>query len=68
MKLKSEAKQHILDFVKLVETQFQTHIKVILSDNGLEFQLPSFNASKGITHQVTCIERPQQNGIVERKQ
>ncbi|XP_058000801.1 uncharacterized protein LOC131179102 [Hevea brasiliensis] len=48
-------------------TQFSTKVKVIRSDNGLEFSMPHYYSSKGIEHQTTCVETPQQNAIVERK-
>ena len=67
MKLKFEAKHLIQNFVSLIETQFGTTIKNIQSDNGLEFYLPLFYASKDIIHQTKCVEWPQQNGVVERK-
>lgn len=51
----------------MVVNQFHTSIKVIRSDNGPKFALHSFYASKGIIHQLSCVETPQQNSIVERK-
>jgi len=41
--------------------------KFIRSNNGPEFLLPDFYASKGIIHQRSCVETPEQNGRVERK-
>jgi hypothetical protein len=37
MKQKSETRQHIKDFVQLIETQHNTKVKIIRSDNGIEF-------------------------------
>ena len=42
-------------------------VKIVRSDNGLEFKIDSFYASKGIEHQHTCVETPQQNEVVEHK-
>jgi len=45
-------------------------IKTVTSDNALEFEsepCKQFFASKGIVHQTTCVIRPKQNGVVERK-
>ena len=45
-------------------------MKIIRSDNGLEFlsrPMKQFYQQKGIVHQTTCIDTPQQNGRVERK-
>jgi len=41
--------------------------KSIRSDNGPEFLLPEFYASKGIIHQRACVETLEQNSRVERK-
>lgn len=42
-------------------------VKVVRSDNGLEFNIVDFYAEKRILHQKTCVETPQQNAIAERK-
>ena len=42
-------------------------IKCIRTDNGTEFLLKEFFKSKGIIHQLSHVETPQQNSIVERK-
>ena len=51
----------------MVSTQFDSKIKTIRSDNGTEFFLKQFFHSNGILHQLSCVDTPQQNGIVERK-
>ena len=67
MKNKSDTRNHVIDFVNLVENQFETKVKVIRSDNGHEFKMHDFFNSKGIIHQTSCLETPEQNGVVERK-
>lgn len=67
MKTKSEARQHVINFVNLIENQHSLHVKIIRTDNGPEFNIPEFFSSKGIIHQTSCVESPQQNGRVERK-
>ena len=53
------------------KTQFDKTVKVIRSDNALElsksYEILEFFATFGITHQTSCVETPQQNGVVERK-
>ena len=51
----------------MVHTQFHASVKTIRSDNGTEFFLREFFHSKGILHQLSCVDTPQQNAIVERK-
>lgn len=64
---KSQAASFIQNFFNLVETQFQTKIKALRSDNGSEFHMAKFFSSKGVLHQLSCVETPQQNAVVERK-
>ncbi|CAN1226049.1 Retrovirus-related Pol polyprotein from transposon RE2 [Linum grandiflorum] len=52
---KSAARQSLINFCLEVLTQYDTSIKTIRTDNGLEFSIPQFYASKGITHQTTCV-------------
>jgi len=64
---KSEVRNHIVNFIAYVENQFKATVKTIRTDNGAEFAMKNLFSSKGIVHQTTCVETPEQNGIVERK-
>lgn len=44
-----------------------TRVKMIRTNNGPEFIMLQYYATKGIVHQTSCAESPQQNGRVERK-
>lgn len=67
MKTKGETRKHITDFITYIETQFNRKLKILRSDNGPEFAMTELFSNKGILHQTTCVETPQQNGVVERK-
>ncbi|GJU29238.1 cysteine-rich receptor-like protein kinase 8 [Tanacetum coccineum] len=57
-------------FLKFVSTKFEKQVKIVRSDNALEFvkgQCGPYLLSKRIVHQTSCVDRPQQNGRVERK-
>ena len=64
---KSEASKLLQNFVTWAETQFGITIKAIRSDNAPELKITEFLETKGIDHQFSCVERPQQNSVVERK-
>jgi len=64
---KSEVRASIISFSAYAENHFSIKAKTIHTDNGIEFSLHDFFASKEIIHQTTCVETPEQNGIVERK-
>ena len=55
------------DFVVFIQTQFETTIKVIRSDNEIEFFMTNFFINKGIIHQTSHVNTRQKNSIVERK-
>jgi len=55
------------NFVIFVQTQFGTAIKIIRSDNEIEFFMTNLFVNKGIVHQTSCVNTPRQNSIVERK-
>lgn len=70
MKQKSEAGKIIQNFVLFIRNQFNTTIKTLRTDNGMEYldkTVQVFLVSQGIHHQTSCTYTPQQNGVAERK-
>jgi hypothetical protein len=67
LKSKSEVSLLVQQFITMIENQFHVSVKCVRTDNGPELLIPSFYANKGILHQTSCVENPQQNGRVERK-
>lgn len=68
---KSNVFSTLKDYLVIVERQFGAKIKIIRSDNALELGggaiLSQYFLSEGIIHQTSCVNTPQQNGVVERK-
>jgi len=67
---KGETGHFLRKFITMVKTQFETNVKIVRSDNGLEFTsktMQQFYHDHGILRQSSCVETPQQNGRVERK-
>lgn len=67
---KSEAYGCLIKFCNLIKTQFGWEVKIVRSDNGREFtsgHIHKFYLERGIIHQTSCVNTPQQNGRVERK-
>jgi transposase InsO family protein len=57
-------------FYKMVQTQFNATIKIVRLDNGGEYMssnLEDYFRERGIIHQTTCVDTPQQNGVAEQK-
>ncbi|KAF9663835.1 hypothetical protein SADUNF_Sadunf17G0093300 [Salix dunnii] len=70
MARKSEVATIFPMFIKRMENQFSTTVKIIQSDGGGEFVnivLQSYFAAHGIIHQRSCPGTPEQNGLAERR-
>lgn len=67
LKQKSDAAAAIIKFFTMIKTQFGKTIKCLRSDNARELALTDFLQAQGTLHQFSCVERPQQNSVVERK-
>ncbi|KAL0891955.1 hypothetical protein ABMA27_015190 [Loxostege sticticalis] len=66
---KSEVLEKIIEFKKLVENQLSRTIKILRTDNGLEYvnrKFSNFHKNAGIIHQTTTPYTPEQNGTAER--
>lgn len=67
---KQQVLQTISDFLVLVETQYNSHVRMVRSDNGSEFiqrECRRLFAARGIVQQNSAPYVPQQNGRMERK-
>lgn len=62
---------HILPhFLKIIDTQFQTQVKIIQSDGSCEFvthSLKEYFASKWLIHQISYPRTQEKNGLAERR-
>ena len=47
--------------------EFNTKVKKFRSDNALELKFHDYFATNGVIHQFSCMERHEQNFVVERK-
>nr|GEZ27541.1 retrovirus-related Pol polyprotein from transposon TNT 1-94 [Tanacetum cinerariifolium] len=66
---KDEAPEVIIKFLKRITILLQSPVIIIRIDNGSEFKnqmLKEYFDTVGITHQMSSVRTPQQNGIVER--
>lgn len=70
IKNKYDVKNIFETFIKSVETGTGSKVKILRTDNGLEFvnkEITSILQKHGIRHQLTVPYTPQQNGKVERE-
>ncbi|KAK0585817.1 hypothetical protein LWI29_034389 [Acer saccharum] len=70
MKEKSEVGYIFKIFNSMIQTQFQTKVKVFRTNNTKDYfnyLLCEYLMDQGIVHQSSCVYTPQQNGVVERK-
>jgi len=66
---KGETSSFLQKFVIYAKNSFGKNVKFIHSDNGNEFTsnpTRQFYPDKGIVHQTSCADTPQQNARVER--
>lgn len=67
---KSQVQKIFKTFAKKAQNQFEVKIKKVRSDNGSEFKntnVDTFLDEEGIAHEFSTTYKPQQNGVVERK-
>ena len=70
LKSKDQAFTAFSDLLLMLENRYQTRVRSLRSDNGLEFvnsQFIEFCCERGISHEFSSPHTPQQNGVVERK-
>lgn len=67
LKHKSDVNIIIPYFFNMISTQFNCSIKSLRSDNAKELALTEFLNNKGVIHQLSCVERPEQKSVVEQK-
>nr|GEV06463.1 retrovirus-related Pol polyprotein from transposon TNT 1-94 [Tanacetum cinerariifolium] len=70
LRSKDEAPKVIITFLKRIMVLLQSPVIIIRIDNGTEFKnqvLKVYFDSVGITHQMSYVRTPQQNGVVERR-
>lgn len=70
LQCKSDFLDTFKSFCQYANTQFDLSVKVLRTNNALEFQDKNchiYYAAKGIVHQTTCGYKPQQNARVEHR-
>ena len=70
LKHKYEVFETFVDFYHMICNQFQTQPRILITDNGGEYinsDMHQLLTSKGLLHQTTSPDTPQQNGIAKRK-
>ena len=69
LQFKSEAADHIIEFITQAENEVERKVKYFHADGGTEYNnstLREYFKSKGIKMELTTRSTPQHNGIVER--
>nr|GFB81945.1 retrovirus-related Pol polyprotein from transposon TNT 1-94 [Tanacetum cinerariifolium] len=70
LRSKDEAPEVIIKFLKRNTVLLQSPVIIIRTDNGTEFKnqvLKEHFDAVGISHQMSSVQTPQQNGVVERR-
>lgn len=64
MREKGEVASLVQNFLAMLKNQFEKNVKILRSDNGLEFEsdpMLNFYSAKGIIYLTSCVDTPQQN-------
>nr|GEZ58348.1 retrovirus-related Pol polyprotein from transposon TNT 1-94 [Tanacetum cinerariifolium] len=70
LRSKDEALEVIKTFLKRITVLLQSPVIIIRTDNDIEFKnqvLKEYFDYVGISHQMSSVQTPQQNGVVERR-
>nr|GFB07101.1 hypothetical protein [Tanacetum cinerariifolium] len=70
LRSKDEAPEVIIKFLKRITILLQSPVIIIITDNGTEFKnqvLKEYFDTVGISHQMSSVRTPQQNGVGERR-
>ena len=70
LKTKSEIPSILVLFCEMIHNQFRKKVRIMRIDNAREYfcgEVNKYMEDKGIIHQSSCVNTPQQNGLVERK-
>nr|GFB47820.1 retrovirus-related Pol polyprotein from transposon TNT 1-94 [Tanacetum cinerariifolium] len=70
LRSKDEAPEVIIKFLKRITVLLESPVIIIRTNNGTEFKnhvLKVYFDSVGISHQMSSVRTPQQNGVVERR-
>nr|GFC46255.1 retrovirus-related Pol polyprotein from transposon TNT 1-94 [Tanacetum cinerariifolium] len=70
LRSKDEAPEVIIKFLKKITVLLQSSVIIIRTNNGTEFKnqvLKVYFDFVGISHQMSSLRTPQQNGVVERR-
>ena len=70
LKSQKEVLSRVQHFLLEISTQYMTKVRVLRTDNALEFTQKAIEdlcLAHGIVHQTTCPYTSQQNGVAERK-
>ncbi|GKD27358.1 retrovirus-related pol polyprotein from transposon TNT 1-94, partial [Tanacetum coccineum] len=70
LRLKDEALDFIIKFLKMIQLRLKVPVRCIRTDNGTEFVNQTFREyyeNVGISHKTSVARSSQQNGVVERR-
>nr|GEY06195.1 retrovirus-related Pol polyprotein from transposon TNT 1-94 [Tanacetum cinerariifolium] len=70
LRLKDEAPDFIIKFLKIFQVRLKTHVRQIKADNGTEFinqTLREYYVKVGISHETYIARSSQQNDVVKRR-